>query len=77
MNTDTQVAIGAWIAVTVVVFLAASLLLDDEALSQREKIWIGRIGLAAPLWPLMMVAAIVGFFLFMARELMRAARGRR
>lgn len=77
MNTDTQVAIGAWITVTVVVFVMASLLLDDEALSQRDKIWIGRIGLAAPLWPLIVVAAIIGFFLFMARDLVRAARGRR
>ena len=77
MSIDAQVAVGSWIAVSVVVFLVASLLLDDRSIPQKDKIWIGRIGLAAPLWPVIIVFVVIGFFLFMARDLVRAARGSR
>lgn len=77
MSIETQVAIASWIAVSVVVFLVASLMLDDRSIPQKDKIWIGRIGLAAPLWPVLIVLVIIVFFLFMARDLVRAARGSR
>lgn len=71
------VVVGAWLGVSMVVFLAAALMLDDRSTRERDRVWIGRIGLAAPLWPLMAVGAILTILFLMARELYKAARGNR
>lgn len=76
MSIDTQVFIGAWLACSLVVFLVAALLLDSDGTPDKDRVWIGRIGLAAPLWPIMIVTAIIVVLFLMGRELFKAARGR-
>lgn len=76
MSFEEESVILVWSLVSVLVFLVAALALDDNYMDQKTKVWIGRIGLAAPLWPLMAVAAIVVILILMARELFKAARGR-
>lgn len=76
MSIDTQVAIVSWLACTLIVFLVAALLLDSDGTRDKDRVWIGRIGLAAPLWPIMIVAAVIVVLFLMGRELFRAARGR-
>lgn len=71
------VIVGVWLGVAMIVFLAAALMLDDRSTRERDRVWIGRIGLAAPLWPLMAVGAILTILFLMARELYKAARGNR
>jgi hypothetical protein len=76
MSDALQVIIGVWVSVSALVFLAAALMLDDRNTRDKDRVWIGRIGLAAPLWPLMAVGAVVVILALMGRELFRAARGR-
>lgn len=72
-----EVFVAGWLGVAMLVFLAAALTLDSRSTPDKDKVWIGRIGLAAPLWPVMAVAALVIILFLMARELFRAARGQR
>lgn len=76
MSIDAQVALFSWLAVTMVVFLVSALLLDGGGTREKDRIWIGRVGLAAPLWPLIATGAIIAILFLMARELYKAARGR-
>lgn len=77
MSLDAQWALWCYSLVTVMVFVGCSLALNDRYLPGRDRIWIGRIGLAAPLWPVSVVAGLVVGFLFMLRKLRKAARGKR
>lgn len=76
MSVEGQLMVYAWALVSAVVFLVAALSLDSRGIKQKDRKWIGRIGLAAPLWPIMAIGAIVVILALMARELFRAARGR-
>lgn len=75
MSVEGQMMVFVWVLVTAAVFMVAALSLDDGSMDRKTKIWIGRIGLAAPLWPLMAIGALVVILALMARELARAARG--
>lgn len=77
MSSDMQVCLFSWVSVTMIVFLGAVFALDDDYISDRDKLWIGRIGLAAPLWPLMIVVGAVIALVVMTRNLGRAAKGER
>lgn len=77
MSLEAQSALWFYLMVTGMVFVGCSLALNDRYLPERDRIWIGRVGLAAPLWPVSVVAALVVGFLFMVRKLRKAARGKR
>lgn len=76
---DLPWMIGSYSVVTLFVFMCASLALDDRTVrfTARERIWVGRIGLAAPLWPIAIMVIIVAALLRALGKLTRAARGRR
>lgn len=76
MSVEGQLMVFVWALVSAAVFLVAALSLDSKGIKQKDKVWIGRIGLAAPLWPLMAVGAVVVILALMARELVRAASGK-
>lgn len=76
MSVEGQLMVFVWALVSAAVFLAAALSLDSSGIKQKDKVWIGRIGLAAPLWPVMAIGAVVVILALMARELFKAARGR-
>lgn len=77
MSLEAQSALWFYLMVMGMVFVGASLALNDRYLPEKDRIWIGRIGLAAPLWPVSIVVALVVGFLFMLRKLRKAARGKR
>lgn len=77
MSSDMQVAVFSWVVTSVIVFLGAVFALDDDYIRDRDRVWIGRIGLAAPLWPLMIVVGAVIALVVMTRIMVRAARGAR
>lgn len=88
MSIDTQAFLISYGFVALLVLVGSALVLDGDtrargmnrrytALSERERIWIGRAGLACLLWPAM-GAAILGYVIYhLFHTLVQAARGRR
>lgn len=76
MSMDWQVGIFAYCCIAVMVFVCSSVALNDRWLPDRDRIWIGRIGLAAPIWPVAVVIGLVVGFVFLLGELRRAAAGK-
>lgn len=86
MSLDMQVYVVSYGFIALLVLVCSALVLEGDlnasrnrrykALSDRERIWIGRAGLACLLWPAMGVA-IVGYVVYhLFRTLISAARGR-
>jgi hypothetical protein len=82
MSTDMQAFLVSYVTISLIVLIGSVLVLDDHErypyrkLTDRERVWIGRAGLAAPLWPLMAAAVLVSAIIYVLRRLIKAARGR-
>lgn len=81
MSIEWQTNLIGYGIIALVVFVGAVVVLDTDgrypyrAFSDRERMWIGRAGLAAPLWPITVVAVLVSLVVYLLRTLIRAARG--
>lgn len=69
--------IGMWIVITLLVFICAVLALDDDSVrfDDRERRIVGAVGLAAPLWPITALLALLAGIFFAGRYLLRVVRG--
>lgn len=77
MSVEWQTIMWTYAMVTVAVFVCASLALNDGSVQQKDKVWVGRIGLAAPLWPVSALVGLVVVFMFAVNVLRKASRGKR
>lgn len=87
MSIDLQVFLASYATIAVLVLLGTALILDADAsardrsrrykaLSDRERIWVGRAGLACLLWPLMGLGLLGVVMYHLFSTLVRAARGK-
>lgn len=87
MSIDMQVYVVSYGFIALLVLVGSALVLDMDrssrennrrykALSERERIWIGRAGLACLLWPAMGVSIVVYVVYHLIHTLVMAARGR-
>ena len=77
MNEQEQFWLGMYVGVALIVFVGSALVLDDRTsvvLSRKERVWIGRAGLAAPLWPITAVVLLYLMVRWPFRRLIKAAR---
>lgn len=82
MSIETQGNLIAYGLVALIVFIGAVLVLEQDGrrpyrdLTNRERVWIGRAGLAAPIWPVTILIAFIIAITWFFRVLIKAARGR-
>lgn len=81
MSIDMQGNLVGYGLIALVFFVGAVLVLEQDGrypyrdLTDRERVWIGRIGLAAPLWPITVLAVVVAGIVWLFRVLIKAAKG--
>lgn len=82
MSIEWQTNLFGYGLIALVFFVGAVLVLEQDGrhpyrdLTDRERVWVGRAGLAAPLWPIIVLAVLVSLIVYLLRTLINAARGR-
>lgn len=74
---EEQTIVVIYSVVMVIVFAGCALAVDDRSIPLRTRRWIGRAGLAAPLWPVVAAVAIVVLLVVMGRRMYKVAREKR
>lgn len=86
MSIESQGFLVSYGFIALMVLIGCVMVLEDDSrlkaygrrskLTDRERVWVGRAGLAAPLWPITALAVVVSLVIYLTKTLVMAARGR-
>ena len=73
-ESDPATFIGLYLGISLLLFVASALLLDGDSVVEKDRKWVGRIGLWSPLWPLLIVYVTFAFLRHAYRTVRDASR---
>lgn len=73
-ESDPATFIGLYLGISLLLFVSAALLLDGTSVAEKDRKWVGRMGLWSPLWPLLIVYVTFAFLRHAFRTVRNASK---
>lgn len=66
--------VGLYLAISIILFMGAALLLDGDSVIEKDRKWVGRVGLWSPLWPVLLLYGVFAFLRHAYRTVRNASK---